>query len=73
MEQVLCEPVELTEFELDAVAGGNPFSSLATGAFGLAQTNNSGSFAIGAVSGDFSSFAFSVNTGQAAITGPNIA
>ena len=22
MEQVLCEPVELTEFELDAVAGG---------------------------------------------------
>ena len=27
MEKVLCEPVELTEFELDAVAGGNPFSS----------------------------------------------
>jgi hypothetical protein len=26
MEQILCEPVELTEFELDAVAGGNPFS-----------------------------------------------
>jgi hypothetical protein len=26
MEHVLCEPVELTEFELDAVAGGNPFS-----------------------------------------------
>ena len=26
MEKVLCEPVELTEFELDAVAGGNPFS-----------------------------------------------
>jgi hypothetical protein len=26
MEQVLCELVELTEFELDAVAGGNPFS-----------------------------------------------
>jgi hypothetical protein len=22
MEQILCEPVELTEFELDAVAGG---------------------------------------------------
>jgi hypothetical protein len=21
-----CEPVELTEFELDAVAGGNPFA-----------------------------------------------
>ena len=26
MQHVLCEPVELTEFELDAVAGGNPFS-----------------------------------------------
>jgi hypothetical protein len=26
MEQVLHEPVELTELELDAVAGGNPFS-----------------------------------------------
>jgi hypothetical protein len=26
MEQALSEPVELTEFELDAVAGGNPFS-----------------------------------------------
>jgi hypothetical protein len=26
MEYALCEPVELTEFELDAVAGGNPFS-----------------------------------------------
>jgi hypothetical protein len=26
VEHVLCEPVELTEFELDAVAGGNPFS-----------------------------------------------
>jgi hypothetical protein len=26
MGQVLCEPVELTEFELHAVAGGNPFS-----------------------------------------------
>jgi len=28
MEHVLCEPVELTEFELDAVAGGNPFGSV---------------------------------------------
>jgi hypothetical protein len=27
MEHVLCEPVELTESELDAVAGGNPFSN----------------------------------------------
>jgi hypothetical protein len=26
MQHMLCEPVELTEFELDAVAGGNPFS-----------------------------------------------
>jgi len=26
MEDVLFEPVELTESELDAVAGGNPFS-----------------------------------------------
>jgi hypothetical protein len=51
MEQVLCEPVELTESELDAVAGGNPFSS---NAFSIATTNNSGSFAIGAVLGDFS-------------------
>jgi hypothetical protein len=33
MEDILREPVELTEFELDAVAGGNPFSN--TGAAGL--------------------------------------
>jgi hypothetical protein len=33
MEQVLCEPVELTEFELDAVAGGNPFSINIAAAF----------------------------------------
>jgi hypothetical protein len=26
MEQVLCQPVELTEFELDSVTGGAPFS-----------------------------------------------
>jgi hypothetical protein len=38
MEQILCEPVELTEFELDAVAGGDPFGS-ATG-----NTTNSGTF-----------------------------
>jgi hypothetical protein len=42
MEQILCEPVELTEFELDVVAGGNSFS----------YGTNSGSFAIGAVIGD---------------------
>jgi hypothetical protein len=28
--QDLCEPIELLEFELDAVAGGNPFSIPAT-------------------------------------------
>jgi hypothetical protein len=44
MEQIICEPVELTELELDAVAGGNPFSF----------STNSGRFAIGAVLGDFS-------------------
>jgi hypothetical protein len=33
MEKVLCEPVELTEFELDAVAGGNPFSINIAAAF----------------------------------------
>ena len=38
MEQILCEPVELTEFELDAVAGGL-FGSV----FG--NNTNSGSFA----------------------------
>lgn len=26
MEHSFCEPVELTELELDAVSGGNPFS-----------------------------------------------
>ena len=26
MEPLLCEPVELTELELDAVSGGGPFS-----------------------------------------------
>jgi hypothetical protein len=26
MEHLLCEPVELTEIELDVVAGGGPFS-----------------------------------------------
>ena len=39
MEHALCEPVELTEFELDAVAGGNLFGSV----FG--NNTNSGSFA----------------------------
>ena len=29
MEQVLAEPIELTESELDVVAGGDPFGNLA--------------------------------------------
>ena len=37
MEKVLCEPVELTEFELDAVAGGNPFR----------ETPNNGGIGVG--------------------------
>jgi hypothetical protein len=37
MEEVLRE---LTEFELDAVAGGNPFNVNANGAFGTATQNN---------------------------------
>jgi hypothetical protein len=52
VERALCEPFELTESELDMVAGGNPFS--ASSVFGNPTTNNSGNFAIGAVLGDFS-------------------
>lgn len=33
MEHLLCEPVELTELELDAVSGGGPFS-ITIGALG---------------------------------------
>ena len=41
MEKVLCEPVELTEFELDAVAGGNPFSiNIAAVASAISATVN---------------------------------
>ena len=71
MEQVLCEPVELTESELDAVAGGNPFSSYSV--FGSATTNNNGSFAIGLVQGDFSSAFGSSNAGQVNTFGTNLA
>ena len=63
MEQALTEPLELTESELDAVAGGNPFS------FSV----NSGSFAIGAVFGDFSSAPFGSFAGQVNTFGTNIA
>ena len=31
VEHLLCEPVELTELELDAVSGGNPFSITSAG------------------------------------------
>ena len=71
MEQVLCESFELTEFELDEVAGGNPFSSYSV--WGRATTNNDGSFAIGLVQGDFSSAAFSANAGQVNTFGTNLA
>jgi hypothetical protein len=71
MEQDLCEPVELTEFELDAVAGGNPFSSYSV--FGNATTNNNGSFAIGLVQGDYSDANFSTNAGQVNTFGINLA
>jgi hypothetical protein len=57
MEQVLCEPVELTEFELDQVAGGNPFNVTNNGASSTAFAG--ASFAIGAGSGEFFRFAFS--------------
>jgi hypothetical protein len=49
MELMLCEPFELAECELDAVAGGNPLSG--SSVFGTGAIN-SGSFAIGAVLGD---------------------
>jgi hypothetical protein len=71
MEHALCEPVELTEFELDAVAGGNPFSSYSV--FGIAETINSGSFAIGAVQGDGSALVAVNVVGQANTLGANLA
>ena len=39
MEHLLCEPVELTELELDAVAGGGPFSQ--SGWFSLSGVSDS--------------------------------
>jgi hypothetical protein len=36
MEYVLSEPVELTDCELDAVAGGNPFSNFSLENFNTA-------------------------------------
>jgi hypothetical protein len=55
MEQMLCEPVELTEFELDAVAGGNPFN--VNNVFGTNNAFNLASFDIGVVQGDNSALA----------------
>jgi hypothetical protein len=52
MEHVLCEPVELTEFELDSVAGGNPFGSVTgnTTNLGVAFSNGFNANAIGTFS-----------------------
>ena len=58
-----CTIRELTGVELDEVAGGNPFS------FSI----NSGSFAIGAVFGDFSSAPFGSFAGQVNTFGTNFA
>jgi hypothetical protein len=44
MEQDLCEPVELTELELDAVAGGNPFSINVTAVFSSVSARVHASF-----------------------------
>jgi hypothetical protein len=44
MEHILCEPVELTEFELDAVAGGNPFSINVEAAFSKVRASVRASF-----------------------------
>jgi hypothetical protein len=42
MNEILCEPIELTEFELDAVAGGNPFSITISASFStISATVNS--------------------------------
>ena len=49
MEDILCEPVELTESELDEVAGGDPFGNFAMAAVAQAVTNTG--FNIGQVVG----------------------
>jgi hypothetical protein len=70
MYDIICEPIELSDQDLDNVAGGNPFSG--SSVFGTG-TFNSGSFAIGAVFGDFSSAAFGSFAGQVNTFGTNIA
>jgi len=64
MEEVLREPVELTEFELDAVAGGNPFSVNNT--FGPNVVSQS-DFVIGAVAGDAVAIAQVANIGNTGV------
>jgi len=49
MEQALAEPIELTESELDVVAGGDPFGNLAVAVVAQAVVNTG--FNIGQVSG----------------------
>ena len=49
MEDILCEPVELTESELDEVAGGDPFGNFALAAVAQAVANTG--FNIGQVVG----------------------
>jgi hypothetical protein len=44
MENVVCEPFELTECELNAVAGGNRFSSLISAAFSAVDVHISADF-----------------------------
>ena len=49
MEDILCEPVELTESELDEVAGGDPFGNTAVAVVAQAVVNTG--FNIGQVNG----------------------
>jgi hypothetical protein len=61
---------ELSDQELQDVAGGNPFSG--SSVFGTGNIN-SGSFAIGAVFGDLSSAPFGSFAGQVNTFGTNFA
>jgi hypothetical protein len=64
VEDILREPVELIDHDLDEVAGGNPFSF---------STFIAPSFAIGAVFGDFSTANFGSFAGQVNTFGTNVA
>jgi hypothetical protein len=59
----ICEPIELSDQELDNVAGGNPFSSQANGVFGTAITTNF-NFAVGVVQGDNSALLAAIISGS---------